>query len=160
MNLTDEQKQIVTGWMEEGLKVADVQQKMDEEFSLSMTYMEVRFLLDDLRLNPKDPVEPEPEPEAAATPESQSAAGDAAGDPSQDPAAGSGKVTLSVDAITRPGSLASGKVTFSDGKNATWYFDQMGRLGVVADDKSYKPSPADVEDFQMQLQTELSKLGL
>jgi hypothetical protein len=66
---------------------------------------------------------------------------------------------VSVDQLARPGAVVSGKVTFSDGKSADWYLDQMGRLGVVPRDKGYKPSAADVQAFQMQLQNELAKLG-
>ena len=58
MNLSDSHKQQVSAWLEQGLKVADVQKKMAAELGVTMTYMEVRFLLDDLRLNPKDPEPP------------------------------------------------------------------------------------------------------
>ena len=75
------------------------------------------------------------------------------------PTAGGGKVTVTVDQITRPGSIVSGKVTFSDGQVADWYLDQMGRLGVVPKQQGYKPSAADVQDFQIVLQQEVAKLG-
>ena len=66
---------------------------------------------------------------------------------------------MSVDQITRPGAIVSGKVTFSDGQTADWYLDQTGRLGVVPKQQGYKPSPADVQDFQIALQQEVAKLG-
>ena len=50
MVLTDEQKQAVTAWIEEGAKPADVQGRLEKEFGLRMTYMEVRFLIDDLKV--------------------------------------------------------------------------------------------------------------
>jgi hypothetical protein len=65
-----------------------------------------------------------------------------------------------VDQLTRPGCLASGKVTFSDGQTAEWYFDQMGRLGVAPKQKSYRPAQADLAEFQRALDGELQKLGL
>jgi len=68
-------------------------------------------------------------------------------------------VSVSVDQITRPGAIVSGKVTFSDGQIADWYLDQTGRLGVVAKQTGYKPSAADVQDFQLALQQEVAKLG-
>ena len=75
------------------------------------------------------------------------------------PPAGGGKVSVTVDQITRPGAIVSGKVTFSDGQIADWYLDQTGRLGVVPKQQGYKPSAADVQDFQLALQQEVAKLG-
>ena len=64
-----------------------------------------------------------------------------------------------VDQLTRPGALVSGKVTFTDGKSAEWYLDQMGRLGLVPKGQGYKPSQDDLMDFQAELQSELARLG-
>jgi hypothetical protein len=55
--------------------------------------------------------------------------------------------------------VVSGKVTFSDGQIAEWYLDQTGRLGVVPKQTGYKPSAADVQEFQLALQQEVAKLG-
>lgn len=168
MNLTDAQKQQISTWLEQGLKVADVQKKISAELGLNMTYMEVRFLLDDLRLKPKDP-EPPKQP-APTSPLAAPAAGTSAPKPLAQPSAGPlapegqaapalGGVKLSTDAIARPGTIVSGKVTFSDGQTADWYLDQMGRMGVVPAQKGYKPSQADVMEFQELLQMELQKMG-
>ena len=67
---------------------------------------------------------------------------------------------LTVDQIARPGTMVSGNVTFSDGQSAGWYLDQTGRLGLAAEDKTYRPPPADIAEFQTLLQNELAKLGL
>jgi hypothetical protein len=66
---------------------------------------------------------------------------------------------VSVDQIAKPGAIVSGKVTFSDGQKADWYLDQTGRLGVVPSQQGYKPSAADVQEFQTSLQAELARLG-
>jgi hypothetical protein len=154
MNLTDEQKKTVGGWLEQGLSVADVQRRLSEEFSASLTYMEVRFLLDDLALAPKDnEEESDAEDSAGEEPPVQDA--EAVLEPSAD-----GAVTVTTDQVVRPGAIASGKVTFSDGVTAAWYLDQFGRLGVVADDKSYKPSQEDLMEFQGLLQQELARMGM
>lgn len=167
MNLTDAQKQQISGWLEQGLKVADVQKKMAAELGVSMTYMEVRFLLDDLRLKPKDPEPPKP-PAAASTIAPASAGAPAPGDGSNPEslasvpdttAAAPGAVKLSVDTLARPGTVVSGKVTFSDGQTADWYLDQMGRPGLVPAQKGYRPSQMDIMEFQELLQLELQKLG-
>lgn len=165
MNLTDAQKQQVSAWLEQGLKVADVQKKMAAELGVTMTYMEVRFLLDDLRLKPKDPEPPKapPAPSPIAAPAAGLPAPAAAGSPAAPApdaaAAAPGGVKLSVDTLARPGTVVSGKVTFSDGQTAEWYLDQMGRMGVVPGTKGYKPSQMDVMEFQELLQLELQKLG-
>ena len=73
--------------------------------------------------------------------------------------AGSGKVSLTVDSVTRPGAMVSGNVKFSDGKSASWFLDQYGRLGLAAKEQGYRPPEADLREFQTALQSELAKLG-
>jgi hypothetical protein len=70
------------------------------------------------------------------------------------------KVSVSIDQLTRPGALMSGKVNFSDGKSAEWIVDQAGRLGLVPAEKGYNPRAADLQEFQIALQAELQKLGI
>jgi hypothetical protein len=64
-----------------------------------------------------------------------------------------------VDHLAKPGAIVSGQVTFSDGQTADWYLDQTGRLGVAPKVTGYKPTAADVQQFQAALQAELAKLG-
>jgi len=159
MKLDDAQRQKVAAWIAEGAKLSEVQNRLATEFGIKLTYMEARFLVDDLKLTPKDP-----EPPKVIVPEAKLPAAPTAPPPAlpEDdlplPPAG-GKVSVSVDQIARPGALVSGKVTFSDGQIAEWYLDQMGRLGVVPKQQGYKPSPADVQEFQLSLQHEVAKLG-
>jgi hypothetical protein len=171
MNLDDSQRQKVSKWIDEGLKLSEIQTKLASEFGVRLTYMELRFLLDDLKLKPKD-AEPPPTPTLAGkTPAAPAAAGTAKQPPAPGPAGedlgeqetpgggGGGGVSVAVDQVTRPGALVSGKVTFSDGQGAEWYLDQMGRLGVVSKQQGYKPSQADLMAFQAELQNELAKMG-
>jgi hypothetical protein len=147
MNLDDAQRQKVAAWINEGLKLAEIQKRLETELGLSLTYLEVRFLVDDLKLKPKDPpppAKPIAKPEDALAPAVPAP----------------GKVQVTVDQLARPGALVSGTVKFSDGKTAEWILDQAGRLGLVPSDKGYKPAPADVQEFQMALQQELQKLGI
>ncbi len=55
MSLTPEQKAAVSAWIAAGDNISAVQKKLIEQFKLSMTYRDVRFLLDDLNLELKDP---------------------------------------------------------------------------------------------------------
>ena len=68
-------------------------------------------------------------------------------------------VSVKVDQIARPGSVVSGKVTFSDGNSADWYFDQTGRLGLVPQAPGYRPSAPDLQEFQAMLDGELNRMG-
>ncbi len=159
MQLTDEQKQKVSAWLADGAKLSDIQGRLGDEFGIRLTYMDVRLLVDDLKLVPKDPPAPAPEKtDAPAGPAPAAAAPVSPLDPDAAPAP-AGKISLTVDALARPGTIVSGSVTFSDGKSATWYLDQTGRLGVVPAEQGYRPPEGDVEEFQMQLDRELQKLG-
>jgi hypothetical protein len=166
MNLDESQKKQVSAWIADGMKLAEIQKRLVSEFGVNLTYMEVRFLVDDLKLVPKDPAPPkapvvppaEPTLPATATPPTPATAGGLIGQ--EPPATAGGSVSVNVDAVTRPGALVSGSVLFSDGQTAAWYLDQMGRLGIAPKQQGYKPSAADLESFQRGLETELSKLGL
>ena len=63
-----------------------------------------------------------------------------------------GGVNVTMDRITKPHALASGKGTFSDGETAEWMLDQTGRLGLVPGKPGYRPSETDVMAFQRELQ--------
>src|SRR5205085_2323111 len=117
------------------------------EFDLHLTYMDARFLLADLGLEPKDrPAQAPPAeigkapPQATAGPQGKTPPSTLA--PEAQPATGG--VSVMVDQVMRAGALASGKVTFSDKKSAEWYIDQMGRLGLVPKEQGYKPSEEDL----------------
>lgn len=193
MKLTAEQRQAVSGWIASGESLAAVQRRLADEFKLSLTYMEVRFLVDDLGLELKSPEPPKPPPApptapAAAPSEKKGLLGklkdavsgrkgdapaedfgsDALADendelpPEEADEAGRPETTgvkLEVDRLMRPGTLASGTVVFSDGTKARWGLDQFGRLMLDADKKGYRPSAPDLQSFQIELQTQLARLG-
>lgn len=166
MNLTEDQRQRVTAWVVQGAKLSEIQSRLAEEFKIKLTYMEVRFLVDDLKLTLKDPEPPKtatPIPKPPKPAEERGSGTPAAKDPGDEasppPASSSGKVSVGVDQIARPGAVVSGKVTFSDGQQADWYLDQTGRLGVVPAKQGYKPTAADVQQFQAALQNELMRMG-
>jgi hypothetical protein len=158
MKLDDAQKATVAQWIQQGARLSEIQSRLSSEFGITMTYMEARFLVDDLKLVPKDPEHPKtPEPDKLAA--KPAPADDLTTPAAATPPAGSQKVTVSMDQIARPGALASGKVTFSDGQKAEWSLDQMGRLGLAAEKKGYRPSQADVQEFQTALHSELARMG-
>ena len=69
-------------------------------------------------------------------------------------------LTVEVDALTIPGTYASGDVTFSDGTKAKWYLDQQGRLGLGNAPEGYRPSQSDAALFQARLVEALRARGL
>lgn len=156
--LTPDQLARVEAWAAEGATLNQIQDRLKTEFALVLTYLEARLLMAEVGVRLKDkerpvekPAEPEPAP-AAPAPADDAAADSAAG-------AATGAVQLSVDTITVPGALASGKVTFSDGVAATWYVDQMGRLGLSGAPQGYQPPSGDVPVFQQQLDRALMQAG-
>ena len=54
MTLTQEQQQAVTTWVAAGDNLSAIQRKLAEQFKVSLTYRDVRFLVDDLNLTLKD----------------------------------------------------------------------------------------------------------
>jgi hypothetical protein len=149
MTLNDEQKKKVSGWIADGAKLSDIQKRLETEFGLKLTYLDVRLLIDELRLTPKDADRPAAPPKDLATPPK-----------APEPKAAMGGVSVSVDRVARPGALISGKVTFSDGNNAEWHLDQFGRLGLVPQEPGYRPSAPDLQTFQQELQAQLQALGM
>ena len=59
MQLDEAQRQKVTSWVTDGLRLSEIQTRLASELGIRLTYMEVRFLVDDLKLTLKDP-EPSP----------------------------------------------------------------------------------------------------
>jgi hypothetical protein len=150
MSLNEAEKKEVVGWLERGLKLADIQKRIESEFGLRLTYLEVKLLVSELNVLPKDPAT---QPAKGPTP---SAPGPAEPTPAPAP---SGGVSVTVDQLARPGAVASGSVTFSDGQQAVWYLDEAMRLGLISENKGYRPPAADVPEFQRLLQNELARAG-
>lgn len=162
MNLDDAQRKKVAEWIAQGCKLSEIQDRLRSELGLKLTYMEARLLVDDLKLVPKDaehaapavlgaPGKPGKTPEKPVAPPPP--------EEPEEPEAPAGGVSVSVDQLARPGAVASGKVQFSDGKVGQWYFDQTGRLGMVPPEPGYRPSQADLQEFQMALEAELGRMG-
>jgi hypothetical protein len=151
---SDEQKREIANWVAEGVGLSDIQKKINTDFGIVMTYMDVRFLVDDLNLTLQDE-------EEVVTPkvaeEGEEGQDKASVDSPLDGAAGG--VSVELDTVNPPGAMASGSVIFSDGQSKKWTLDQFGRLGLSGGDADYKPSDEDVAEFQKQLDTVLRGRG-
>jgi hypothetical protein len=156
-NLTPEQRTALEEWAADGATLNDVQQRLKAQFDVSLTYLDARLLLLELQVKLKDKPRDEPKPEEPAPIAPPQPIEDAALPNEAAPAGG--PVSISIDEITLPGSLVSGKVTFSDSKTVGWYLDQSGRLGLRGQEPGYRPPAADVPVFQAELDRVLVQAG-
>lgn len=150
MELSPEQTETVRQWVADGQSLSQIQKGLSATYGLNLTYMDVRFLVDDLELNLQD----KPEPQSAAQDLSKQPAPEGNG-----MGMNGGSVSVTLDQVMRPGAVISGTVTFPDGVSAQWYLDQMGRLGFNPSQEGYQPSPEDMQEFQVELQNLLQKKG-
>jgi hypothetical protein len=165
--LTNEQVEAVKRWVGEGANLNGIQDRLKTEHDLGLTYLDIRLMMAELGLKIQEkPKEAPPKELPSASSAPQSAADETfAEEPAEfaptEAGVGSAKVTVTVtvDAIAIPGMLASGKATFSDGKSAAWYLDELGRLGMKASEPGYKPPPGDVPVFQRELDLALKRAG-
>ena len=165
MKLSQEQIDAVREWVAQDAGISEVQKRLVEKFGVNMTYMDVRFLIDDIGAELHDKPEPKPSADSSvAEQHSAQVGGDDAENGAESMAgadadaaqSGAGSVKVSLSPIQRPGTLAGGDVVFSDGEKAEWFVDQMGRLSLSAQTQGYRPSQSDIIEFQTQLQNLLS----
>ena len=147
----EEQKKEIARWVAEGMGLSDVQKKINSDYGVVMTYIDVRFLVDDLDLTLVDKEEEKPKDDSTESSDTP--------DLTDDLNPNDGGVTVEVDPVTPPGAMASGSVRFSDGQNQKWTLDQFGRLGLSGGEEGYKPSEEDVMEFQKQLDSALRGKG-
>ena len=155
MELQEEQKDKVREWAAAGCGLSEIQRRLSEDLGITMTFMDVRFLVLELGVEIQDKNKRVEKPAAAPTPDAMpgNMPGDLAGE-----AFGAG-VQVEVDRVVKPGALVSGTAVFSDGVQTTWMLDQTGRLALQGPTPDYRPSPEDIQEFQQALQQELAKRG-
>lgn len=142
-------------WAAEGEQLADLQKRLKEEFSLNVTYMDMRFVALDLGVEFISPVE-DPKPEEPEVLLGEEGAG-------PPPVIPVGPVSITVDQIATPGAMVSGRVRFSDGETGRWLIDEMGRPALDPDTANYRPTHEDLVAFQGELRKTLEEdntLGL
>jgi hypothetical protein len=152
LELTNEQISKVSQWVAEGASLSVIQGKISTELGISMTFLDVRFLVDDLNLTLQEKEEPK-------KPEEVAAAADEALPAEAAPAGAAAGVRVEVDTICRPGTMVSGNVTFSDNQKADWYLDMEGTPGLVPRTQGYRPTQNDIMDFQQKLDAALRQSG-
>ena len=160
-------KKFIAEKVPQGYSLSKIQDMLKER-NVNITFMELRLLASEIESGVW--AETEAKAEAArkkdapapsgAVPEAE--AEDAfppeADDGAELPPAGAdqtltGKTTVEVSPIARPGAVASGSVKFGSGVTAEWMLDQYGRLGL--DKPTGKPTEQDIKEFQIELQKAL-----
>ena len=144
-DFSEEQIQQLQQWVSEIQSVSELQTKINASFNTHLTYLEVRFLLDDLQLELK-------KRETRVDEKAENSDTDTVTPADEG-------VQVQVDPVTRPGMIFNGNVRFSDGQSASWGLDQFGRISLKPEQEGYKPSQADIAQFQELLQQQLSELS-
>jgi hypothetical protein len=167
MTLTPEQTKAVSEWVAAGDNLYTVQKKLADQLKISMTYMDVRFLVDDLNLQLKHatpkadasdvgkaPPPPKDAEKKGFLDKAKEKLGLGKDEPEADDEAMPGAgVRVTVDKVNlNPNAMASGTVTFPDGVTGKWMVDLQGRPGLTDVSKpGYRPSPADAQAFMQEL---------
>jgi hypothetical protein len=166
MTLTPEQMKAVSEWVAAGDNLYAVQKKLADQLKISLTYMDVRFLVDDLNLQLKDSAPKADASDVSKGPAAKPAAekkgfidkakeklGLGAGDADDADAPPASSVRVTVDKVNlNPNAMASGTVAFADGVTGKWIVDHQGRPGLVEVSKpGYRPSAADAQAFMQEL---------
>lgn len=172
--LSEDQIATLQSWADAGDGLSDIQRKLAVEMEIKVTYLETRFLLDDLdvalKSEPKPESESEPEPEPAREGEQKTdpapgrpAPGDGTGGESvsggKTPDSPAAEVSVTVDQVQRPGAILSGSASFGDSGSMKWWLDQMGQLGVDPGESGFRPGPEQMMAFQRELQSVIQKSG-
>lgn len=148
--VTAEQLEMVRQWAGEGVDLNGIQKRLAAECGVHMTYMDVRFLLLDHGIEIATAAAPAP----AGKSEEPAAPAPAPAEPV--PAAGQGgKLVVTLDELTLPGTLISGKVQFASGTKGGWQIDQLGRF--AWNDLQGQPTPEELQAFQVELTQILSR---
>ena len=167
MEFSEEQKEVIKGWVAEGCGLSEIQRRISDEFGKTMTYMDVRFLVIDLDVQIKDESGADTAKQTNDGALENATADSVGAEPATDgqtPDEASqtqmpGGVMVELDKLVRPGAIISGTVVFSDGVKATWMLDQMGRLAMEPSQPDYRPSEEDNAAFVQALRDEVAKKG-
>ena len=176
-SLSEEQITKIQSWADEGDGLSEIQNRLISEMEISITYMEMRFLIDDIGVHLKSDPEPEkeePEEEeeelGQVEPEVVDAVFDEEGselpeaipaeDAQEQEEALPTEVSVTVDKVQRPGAMISGTVSFGGGNDAEWSLDQRGQLGMNPKNEGFRPTESQVMAFQQELQRVVEESGM
>ena len=139
---TDERNALITAKLNEGISLSEIQKELGRQ-GVNMTYLDLRLLADELKVNWKKQ-DPKDLPKSAPKPADL-----------LDKGPKPGGTTVTVSKLVRPGAAMSGSVVFASGAKAEWVLGNDGRLGLIPAAGSSKPTEEDLIEFQAELQRKL-----
>ena len=142
----DEIKLLVSEHLNNGQSLSDIQKLLKNDHDITMTFLDLRLLAAEL----EEIDWSKQKADIQADKEKKKAEEDKIKEKEQE-ATEVGKTVVKVDKVKRPGSMANGTVKFASGASAEWILDQTGRLAL--DNQSGEPTPDDVQEFQVELQS-------
>ncbi len=146
VTVNEHQLAAIKAWAAEGTDLNGIQKRLQSEFDLHLTFMEVRFLMLDHGIDLTAESEQTPEKKS---PDRQEEAQDV-----ETEEQGS-KVRVELDDLQLPGTLLSGKAHFPGGAEGAWQIDRLGRFGWSK--LTGTPSPEEMQSFQQELTSMLSR---
>jgi len=144
-SFSEEQIKTVQSWADAGDGLSAIQKKLSSEMKVKVTYIELRFLLDDLGIKLKE--------------EEDSRSKKAGESDVMKPGPKGNEAVVTIAAVQRPGTLMSGSVQFAGGKEAEWWIDRSGHPGMSPKDESFRPNQEQMVSFQKELQKALRSRG-
>lgn len=150
---TQERNRLIAEMLGSGMSLSEVQKCLADEHGVAMTYLDLRMIAADLPVDWTKQDAQKAAQHAAPPPTADLAAGAA---PDTD---GGGGTQVTISKVVRPGAAASGDVVFASGAKAEWFVDTMGRLGLNPAPGSARPDEQDIQEFQVELQRQLSGGG-
>ena len=141
---TEERDRFIKAKLDQGMSLSEVQKVLAAEHGVTMTYLDLRLLAAEMKVDWKkqDKARP-PEKKTAVATDLKEEHGRASG------------TKVNVSRLVRPGAAMSGDVEFASGAKAEWFVDAMGRLGLQPAPGSSKPTERDIQEFQTELQRKL-----
>ena len=146
--LEKETERLVVELLNKGHSLAHVQKILDDEYNTKITYMELRLIASEQAID----WEQHDSKTAQSDKRLNLGVTDARQNESENKLE---KTSVTLDRILRPGAVMSGNVHFSSGKTAEWQVDQLGRLSLNPTGASEKPSPQELQEFQLALQEKM-----
>ena len=166
MATEQERNEFIKKCIAEGMSLSKVQDALNAELGIHMTYMELRMLTSELAVSweaqdkKTEAAKPRSKPDPAAR--AQKAGPDGADndggmddDGMEGDEADGGKTVVEISKLVPPGAAYAGTVTFASGAHGEWYVDQAGRLGYDLAEGSSKPTQEDLQLFAMELRKKL-----
>lgn len=147
----DKLKKVVADLVNQGTSLSEIQSILQTDYDYKITFFELRLLAAELENVDWSKQKADKETDQEREKEKEKIENELK--PNQ---GGSGKTSIQMSNIKKPGSIANGSVTFASGVTADWSIDQMGRLSL--ENQSGEPTNEDLQEFQTELQNKLSNM--